>query len=204
MSPNPIQILKMHICHTFQNLAERNYFINLRYSFSCQSLQVCAERELVLQSQYSMYLGVVLIILLMTLHSAHVVIVDFQLLFIRILTFLQKGLFCPWKVVYNVIMLLPVQVRDAWKTWGQRFFVWLIYLFSLPLRLSVHQQKELSLIDCGALIVFFLFSLYKCQWQQVLMCTNTLAYSATKALQLLGLVLSRESMITHFISQELV
>lgn len=43
---------------------------------------MCAERELVLQSQYSMYLGVVLIILLMILHSAHVVIVDFQLLFI--------------------------------------------------------------------------------------------------------------------------
>lgn len=40
---------------------------------------MCAERELVLQSQYSMYLGVVLIILLMILHSAHI---DFQLLFI--------------------------------------------------------------------------------------------------------------------------
>lgn len=78
-----------------------------------------------LQSQYSMYLGIVLIILLMILHSAHV---DFQLLFIRILTFLWKGLFCPWKVVYNVIMLLPVQVRDAWKTWGAEIFC-LAYLF---------------------------------------------------------------------------
>lgn len=45
-----------------------------------------------------------------------------------ILTFLWKGLFCPWKVVSNVVMLFPVQVPDAWKTSGQSFFC-LAYLF---------------------------------------------------------------------------
>lgn len=45
-----------------------------------------------------------------------------------ILTFLWKGLFFPWKVVCNVVMLFPVQVRDACQTSGQSFFC-LAYLF---------------------------------------------------------------------------